>query len=208
MVCRTRAIDDAVRDAVAAGVEQVVILGAGMDTRPYRLAELRTLPVWEVDLPTTQAAKKAAVVRVLGGLPAHVRYVPADLTEEYASDALTGTGTDPGRRTLVLCEAVSMYMPAAGEILRYAGSLAPGSRFVFTYLPRAVAEDPRYAAWRRRLRWATAFEPGELARRLGQCGLRVSDDLGAEEHQERLLRPAGRRLAVFPGERIVVADKV
>lgn len=209
VVCRTRAIDDACREALATGAEQVVVLGAGMDTRPYRLAELRTLRVWEVDLPGGQRAKKAAVVRVLGALPAHVRYAPADLAKQWAGDVLAAAGADPGARTLVLCEAVSLYMPedAVEEILRYAGTLAPGSRFVLTYLPRAVADDPRYAAWGRRLRWVTSYEPADLARRLGGYGLRVLADLGAEDHQEQVLRPAGRRLAVFPGERIVIAEK-
>jgi len=210
VVCRTRAIDDACREALAPGVEQVVILGAGMDTRPYRLAELRTLKVWEVDLPRGQAAKKAAVLRVTGELPAHVRYAPADLARDKPGDVLAAAGIDPAARTLVLCEAVSLYMPAAAvaELLRYAGSLPPGSRFILTYLSRAVADDPRYATWKRRLRWVTSYEPAGIARELAACGLRVLADLGAEEHQDRIVRPAGRRLAVFAGERIVVAEKL
>ena len=150
------------------------------------------------------------MVRVTGELPAHVRYASADLTRDRAGDVLTAAGADPAARTLVLCEAVSLYMPqdAVGELLRYAGTLAAGSRFIFTYLPRAVADDPRHAGWKRRLRWVTAFDPGELGQQLSRLGLRVLADLGAEEHQERVLRPAGRRLAVFPGERIVIAEKL
>ncbi|XVV15346.1 class I SAM-dependent methyltransferase [Actinoplanes sp. CA-131856] len=201
VVCRTRVIDDACREALASGIEQVVILGAGMDTRPYRMAGMTQ--VWELDLPAVQEAKKAVVRRRLGGLPSHVRYAPIDLAGRRPGGV---ADFDPGRPVLLLCEAVTMYLPppAVEPLLAYAGSLPPGSRFVMTYMPRAVAEDPRNAAWARRLRWRSAFAPDELARHLAGHGLRVVADLGAEEYQERLLRPVGRSLTVFGGERVAV----
>ena len=55
------------------------------------------------------------------------------------------------------------------------------------------------------LHWRTAFDPPELATRLAGHGLRVRADLGAGEYQEMLLRPLGRALNVFPGERVVIA---
>ena len=200
VVCRTRAIDDECRRALAAGVARVVILGAGLDTRAYRLPAMRAARVWELDLPAVQEAKKAA----LGELPEHVTYAPVDLVRQRVGDVLA----DSGAATLVLFEAVSMYLPgdAVDRVLAYAGGLVPGSRVVLTYMPRGFLDDPRYARWARRLGWRTAFDPAELAVRLAGHGLRVLADLGAEEHQERLLRPLGRRLAVFGGERIVVAE--
>jgi O-methyltransferase involved in polyketide biosynthesis len=153
--------------------------------------------------------KKAALARVLPMPPANVGYAPVDLAEQRVGDVLAGIGADLGARTLVICEAVSLYLPggAVEQILAYAASLPPGSRFVLTYLPRAVAEDPRYARWARRLHWQTAFDPPELARRLAGHGLSVLADLGAEDYQEQLVRPLGRTLDVFAGERTVVAEK-
>jgi methyltransferase (TIGR00027 family) len=205
VVCRTRAIDDACREALASGLEQVVIVGAGMDTRPYRMPEMSAAAVWELDLPAVQQAKKAAVAQALGGPPAHVRYAPIDLAEQRVGDVCEA---DPRRPTLLLCEAVSMYLtrPAAEDVLAYAGSLAAGSRFVLTYLPRAVAEDPRHDGWARRLHWQAAFDPAELRERLAGQGFEVLADLGADDYQEQLLRPLERTLAVFPGERTVVAS--
>jgi hypothetical protein len=63
VVCRTRVIDDVCRRALADGVAQVVLLGAGMDTRAYRMPEMRAARVWELDLPTGQEAKRAAPTR-------------------------------------------------------------------------------------------------------------------------------------------------
>ncbi|WP_306204150.1 class I SAM-dependent methyltransferase [Actinoplanes sp. RD1] len=193
VVCRTRAIDDACREALADGLSQVVVLGAGMDTRPYRMP----MPdVWELDLPRVQDTKKAAVVRALGALPEHVRYAPIDLAREPVPVV-------PGQPALVLCEAVSMYLSSLEHVLAYAAALPPGSRFIFTYLPHSVFDDPRYAGWRRRLRWRTAFEPSSLTR----LGFSILDDLGGSDYQSRYLRPAGRVLDVFPGERVVIAAR-
>ncbi|XVU28157.1 class I SAM-dependent methyltransferase [Actinoplanes sp. CA-054009] len=201
VVCRTRAIDEAYREALATGISQVVILGAGMDTRPYRMPSAH---VWELDLPAVQEAKKAAVRRRLGRLPAHVRYAPIDLATQRPDGVAE---FDPGQPVLLLCEAVTMYLPpeAVETLFAYAGSLPPSSRFVLTYMPRSVAEDPRHATWARRLRWRSAFDPDELARHLAGHGLRIQADLGADDYQERFLRPIGRSLPVFDGERVAIA---
>ncbi|WP_305784094.1 SAM-dependent methyltransferase [Symbioplanes lichenis] len=191
VVCRTRAIDDACREALDTGLAHVVILGAGMDTRAYRMF---SCDVWELDLPRVQEIKKAAVVRALGALPGHVRYAPIDLARQPVP-ALTEAPV------LVLCEAVSMYLPSLEHVLAYAGSLPPGSRFIFTYLPRGVFEDPRQSGWRRRLHWQTAFEPSALS----GLGFTILADLGGSDYESLYLRPAGRSLDVFPGERVVIA---
>jgi methyltransferase (TIGR00027 family) len=61
LLCRTRYMDDVLREAAWDGVDQVVILGAGFDTRPYRMAELEGVPVFEVDHPAVQEAKRQAL---------------------------------------------------------------------------------------------------------------------------------------------------
>jgi methyltransferase (TIGR00027 family) len=205
VVCRTRVIDDECRRAVADGIRQVVIVGAGMDTRPYRLPELRQVRVWEFDLPEVQEHKKAALRRTLGELPGHVGFAPIDLRAQRVGDG-PADGSVP---TLVVCEAVSLYLPvpAVDGLLAYAGGLPPGSRLVLTYLPREVADDRRYVAWKRRLHWRTAFDPAELAGRLRSCGLTVLRDLGPADHRRDLLRPLGRDLDVFEGERITISRR-
>jgi methyltransferase (TIGR00027 family) len=173
------------------------------------MPEMRAARVWELDLPTGQEAKRAALARVLPAPPGHVTYAPIDLAGQRVAGVLAAAGADLGAPTLAICEAVSHYLPAVAvdEVLAYAGSLPAGSRFVFTYLPRSVAEDPRHARWARRLRWQSSFDPAELSMRLTGLGLTVLADLGADEHRERLLRPLGRTMDVFPGERIVIAAR-
>ncbi|GGN49373.1 methyltransferase (TIGR00027 family) [Actinoplanes campanulatus] len=207
VVCRARAVDEACRSALATGIDRVVIVGAGMDTRPYRLPEMAAARVWEFDLPAAQAAKKAALIRSLGALPGNVTYVPLDLTKPDAATVLAGAGTG---RTLLICEAVTMYVDreAVDRVLAYAGRLAAGSRLIITYLPQAEADRRENDRWSRRLGWRAAYQPAELAAHLRAHGFAVLTDIGAADHQAQLLRPQGRSLAVFPGERIAVAAYV
>jgi methyltransferase (TIGR00027 family) len=202
-VCRTRVVDDWCR---AARVAQAVILGAGLDTRPYRLAELAAVPVWEVDLPSTQGMKRAALARALGPPPANVRYLPADLNAGPPGALLATAGFDPGVPTLVLFEAVAQYLPEASvaPVLDWAGSLAPGSRLVFTYLPRRVIEQRARGA--RRYGWLSAFDPERLAAVLAGHGLVLRDDLGAADYRGRYPELAGRRLSLREIERVAVAE--
>jgi methyltransferase (TIGR00027 family) len=209
VVCRTRVIDDACRAALDDGLRQVVVLGAGMDTRAYRMPEMAAARVWELDLPVVQAEKTAALARVLPKLPDHVCHAPVDLAGPPVGDAVAAAGVDPAAPAVVLCEAVLMYLPesAADGLIRYAGGLAPGSRLILTYLPRDIQGDPRYAGWARRLGWRTAFDPAEMAALLAGHGLHVLADVGAAEHQQQILEPIGRRLTVFAGERVVIARR-
>ena len=202
VVCRTRAIDDECRSALAAGATRVVIVGAGLDTRPYRMPEMAATRVRELDLPGVQEAKKALLRSPAG----HVTYTPIDLLSPDSGEVLA-SATAEAAPTLLLCEAVTMYLPgeAVERIFAYAGSLPPGSRVILTYLARDVADRAGNSGWARRLGWRSAYHPHEVAARLTAHGLTPLRDIGAEDHRERLLRPIGRTLSVFPGERIVVA---
>jgi methyltransferase (TIGR00027 family) len=208
LACRTRAIDDACRDAVEAGCTQVVILGAGLDTRPYRLPALAGVDVWELDLPAVQEAKVASLTRALGHRPARVHYVPVDFEQTSAGGALAQAGFDAGLRTLVIWEGVSMYLPMAAveQIFAFAGSLAPGSRLVFTYVTLATLTGDRSGWFARRFRWLSGFDPASLPQHLAPHRLTVMDDVGGIEYQARYLRPLGRKLPVFDVERVAIAS--
>lgn len=75
-VCRTRFIDDATQSALSGGIGQLVILGAGLDTRPYRLPGIEKVQVFEVDLPSVQNEKKRSFKKVLGGCPITSHFYP------------------------------------------------------------------------------------------------------------------------------------
>jgi methyltransferase (TIGR00027 family) len=137
LAVRCRYMDDCLKESLASGAAQVVILGAGLDSRAYRIGELqRGARVFEVDQPATQQAKIAAVKRALGGLPGHVAYVPIDFNLEDLRKLLSA-GYDPGRKSLFLWEGVTYYLTSAAvdATLKFvAENSAPGSAIVFDYL--------------------------------------------------------------------------
>jgi len=115
-------------------VDQLVILGAGFDTRAYRVAAASRLRCFELDRPRTQAFKLSMLKRA--GLPAErANYVAADLREDDWYARLEAAGFDPRRRTFFLWEAVTMYLdrPTVEATLRRIAGTVPGSVVAFDY---------------------------------------------------------------------------
>lgn len=140
MLVRTRFIDELMERAVRGGATQVVILGAGFDTRAHRFTELlKDAVVMEIDYGATQEYKKRRVDAALGGAPANVVYAPIDFTREGLGEVLRRAGFQAGRKTYFICEGVSMYVPEDGmkETLRaIAAESAPGSALLLEYMNR------------------------------------------------------------------------
>ena len=143
---RTRHIDAVFEESLAAGANQVVILGAGLDSRAYRFGtRLAGAPVFEVDFPPTQEYKKKRVKEVLGSLPAHVRYVPIDFTKDDLKTVLEAAGYDRAKKTIFVWEGVTFYIPEAAvdATLRFvAGNSGSGSRIVFDYFLASTLKTP------------------------------------------------------------------
>lgn len=115
VLCRHRYIDDCLLAALEGPVEQVVLLGAGYDTRAYRLAhELECRPVFEVDYPATSERKATIVKRRKSELPAaDVRVVEVDFQKDVLRDRLQQAGFQRGVRTFFVWEGVAMYLTRA-----------------------------------------------------------------------------------------------
>lgn len=141
MLVRTRHLDAMLERAVRAGATQLVLLGAGFDTRAHRFVDLlKDVAVFEVDYGATQAYKQQRVDAALGGAPANLVYAPIDFTRESLADVLRRAGFSSSRRTCFICEGVSMYVPEEGmkETLRAIAAIsAPGSTLHLEYMNRA-----------------------------------------------------------------------
>jgi methyltransferase (TIGR00027 family) len=212
VLARTRVIDDAVEDALRDGARQLVILGAGYDTRAYRLSErLRRVTVFEVDFPPTQELKKARVRQVIGSIPKNVVFVAMDFTKEDLGTVLRRAGYRSGAKTLFIWEGVSFYLPAAaveGTLRFVAHNSAPGSIIVFDYeSDRAIKGDHDDRALAESMAWlAKVGEPHVFGLPIGgaqtflrQHGLAVEADRTPEELTRRYLtRKDGSKLGEAP----------
>ena len=150
-LCRYRFIDEHLLTALP-DVEQVMILGAGYDTRAYRFAtEIGPRPVYEVDLPPL-SRRKAAVVASRSDLFGHasVHRVEIDFRTQSLPSRLAGSGFSPGAPTFVAWEGVSMYLTRAAvdaTLDALASVCGPGSVLAMDFWQRAGR-----AAWLRRVR--------------------------------------------------------
>ncbi len=137
LTARCRYMDDILEECLAGGIGQLVILGAGLDSRAYRFEGLKgRVRVFEVDLPATQKVKIEKVKKILGGAPDHVTYVPIDFNTEDLGKIFSAA-YDPGRKTLFIWEGVTHYLTAAAvdQTLAFvAHNAAPGSSIVFDYM--------------------------------------------------------------------------
>lgn len=147
VLARSRYIDDLLEDCLTEGMGQLVILGAGYDSRAYRFSELRTkVKVFEVDHPATQIVKVKKVTRLLGSLPSHVVYSPVNLMRGTLDKRLLDSGYDRSLKTLFILEGVSYYLSARAmdEILAFvASNSAKGSSVVFDYFVYLSADEAR-----------------------------------------------------------------
>lgn len=156
---RTRFLDDCVRDGLAAGLNQVVLLGAGFDARGLRMTEIvaHRAKVFEVDTPYQMDRKRRALASAGVKLPAHVVYVPFDFeTTDFDGElrgALEMGGFEPGAGAMFVWEGVIGYIDDAAidQSLRFmARTGGPRSRVAFTFADEAhLGQEPMAARTKR-----------------------------------------------------------
>jgi methyltransferase (TIGR00027 family) len=210
-IARTRHFDEALLAACRAGVEQVVLLGAGYDSRPFRFVdELAKAEVFDVDHPGTQARKRAILQGAARKLPANLRFVPVDLTTDSLEAALSGSGFTLDRRTIFLWEGVSYYLPQAAveRVLQLVARCGPSSSIMFDYAIQSFIDGDhstyggqRVAQWLKKIDEPFLFglDPSQTSEFLSTCGLRLISDLGPAELERLYLGtrrggPLGRTL--------------
>jgi methyltransferase (TIGR00027 family) len=189
IAARTRLAEDALAAAVARGVRQLVVLGAGLDTYAYHGALRDRLRIFEVDHPAIQAWKRERLAAVGIALPRSLVFAPVDFEREGLPDGLAAAGFDPAQPTFFTWLGVVPYLtePAIWSTLGFIASLPGGAEVVFDYgdppelLPAALrvaheARAARVAALGEA--WVTHFDPPALHARLTALGFREIEDLG------------------------------
>jgi methyltransferase (TIGR00027 family) len=216
-VARTRFIDDAAETALRSATEQVVILGAGFDARAYRIPAMARVPaIFEVDHPSTSAAKRRIMRAALPFVASNVRFVPVDFNAEPLPAAMSAAGYDPRRLTLFIWEGVTNYLSgdAVDGTLRFCADAAEGSIVIFTYIDHRVLDAPQSFHGTKNLlatlrtageRWTFGLDPSRSADFLAQRGLVLSEDVSASDYRARCFGSAAMHMRGYEFYRIAIA---
>ncbi|MFC4910272.1 class I SAM-dependent methyltransferase [Actinomadura gamaensis] len=182
-VTRGRFVEDRI---AAAGVEQYVVLGAGLDSFAFRKTGIR---VFEVDRPETQAWKRSLVSAAGLGVPEGLEFVPVDFEAGGLTEGLRAAGFDPRRRTLVGWLGVTVYLSrdAIEAVVREVRRL--GAELVMDYMVppemrdevgRAYGEIADRAVVESGEPYRTFLTPGEAEDLVRECGFEVRSHVRME----------------------------
>jgi methyltransferase (TIGR00027 family) len=194
---RTKFIDDLLLQTIQNGVQQVLILGAGFDTRALRLDYLKNISVIEIDHPDTSKFKLEKL-KTTGQLPNNISYLQLDFNKESLDDLAQKNKIDFSKPTTIIWEGVTNYLTqeAIDNTFEFAKRFLVNSFIIFTYIHKQVLESPNSFAGTEKLfenleqneeHWTFGFLPSELPSYLQQFGLTLLDDKGAAEYREKYI---------------------
>ena len=207
MFIRTKFIDSTLDEALRNKTSQVVILGAGFDSRGYRFVDrLQNVRFLEVDYGPTQEYKKQRVKEVVGMLPKSVRYVPLDFTKDDLLTQLRKGGYSERGKSLFIWEGVTQYVPEASiksTLAFVRDHSAADSQIVFDYSlssdSRINNPHTRFAAWGEP--WIFGFPGGSAGEYVQQNGLSVVSDISMGDLEDQYTRDRGHSaLPLLPDE--------
>ena len=217
---RKRYIESIAREILTKGARQLVVIGARFDTLRLGVsAEIPVCRVIEGDHPGTQQVKRAALEEFR--LPiGHCHFVPADLSEESLTSALSQSPAyDPTEAPLFIAEGLTMYLDELKirALLSCSAAQNQPSKFLFTYMQEATPKKyhfqhtrPATLLWLalRKERFTWGIRPAALSAFLGDAGFRLQEHCTSKELRPRFLTEANHSAVLAVGENIALAAQV
>jgi methyltransferase (TIGR00027 family) len=218
IVARTRYIDEFLKAQIEEGIKQLVILGAGYDSRAYRFNQLQEgVKVFEVDQPYTQRLKLWTVGKALGSFPRKVVYVPIDFASEKLEVNLPKGGYQGKLKTLFIWEGVTMYLTAQAvdrTLAFIAGASGEGSSVVFDYLFESAldgtsglreAEKLRRNCARMREPLLFGIKDNTIEEFLSSRGFSLLENVTAKSLKDAYFKGKAQQRKIFPLQAIACA---
>lgn len=189
ITARERYIDDFLKACLSEGLDQVVILGAGFDTRAYRIPGIEKARVFEIDHPATQPVKLKRLKKVIDPLPDYVTFVPVDFNAQTLGGRLLACGYNERGKTLFIWQGVTMYLTPEGvdsTLAFIANHSGMGSAVIFDYFYTETLRDLKMKTARRITRaigerLIFGIDEGQIEPFLTRRGFRDVRNADAEE---------------------------
>lgn len=217
-IARTKYIDDLTKKAIAGGAKQVIILGAGFDTRAMRLPFLKGMPVLEIDHPNTSDYKLDVFKKNNIQSPSNISYLQIDFNKQGLLEFAIEKNIDFSIPTVIIWEGVTSYLSseAIDRTFEFFQRFATGSSVIFTYLHRLALDDSNafkgVAQMKKLLKkkeenWTFGFYPEKLSSYLQTYGLTLYEDNGAVEYRNMYMPERKSLLSGFEFHRIAFVGK-
>lgn len=215
-IARTKYIDDLLQSTIIDGVQQVIILGAGFDTRALRLTFLESVPVIEIDHPNTSNFKTATYKNHISLLSKNIKFYQIDFNKQSLEELAEQNNFDYTKPTTIIWEGVTNYLTedAIRSTFGFISNFTKNSHVIFTYIHKKILENPSSFLGGEKLladlekieeKWTFGFQPEELSNYLKSFGLIVIEDMGATEYRAKYL--ANRAENGYEFYRVAIARK-
>ena len=230
LICRTRFIDDLIEESTSAGIEQYVILGAGYDSRAYRLKLPPKLKIFEVDQPEVQGIKRLKLPKSILNRK-NIIYVSIDFNNQSLKEQLLDAGFDKSKSTIYTLEGVSQYIPkeALSSTLKELATLNANSnsKIFISYVNKLLLEDSKacfgmgYSRPEKAIKfiingakkvgepWISFYSAEEIQNLLSENGFIVIENQTLADLNSKYFAPVGRLIPedfIFKLEHFVVAN--
>jgi len=194
-LARTKYIDDLLLTSINAGAAQLIILGAGFDTRALRLNFLNSVPTTEIDHPNTSNFKIETLKKRIGELPKNITYCQIDFNKQDLEQLAEEHNFDFTKQTTIIWEGVTNYLTAdaVSKTFEFISKFPKGSHIIFTYVHKEILINPSSFLGGEKLlkdlekleeKWTFGFMPKELPSYLAQFNLTLQEDLGAKDYRK------------------------
>ena len=230
LICRTRFIDDLIEESTSAGIEQYVILGAGYDSRAYRLKLPPKLKIFEVYQPEVQEIKRLKLPKSISNRK-NIIYVSIDFNNQSLKEQLLDAGFDKSKSTIYTLEGVSQYIPkeALSSTLKELATLNANSnsKIFISYVNKLLLEDSKacfgmgYSRPEKAIKfiingakkvgepWISFYSAEEIQNLLSENGFIVIENQTLADLNSKYFAPVGRLIPedfIFKLEHFVVAN--
>ncbi|HEX8014576.1 MAG TPA: SAM-dependent methyltransferase [Flavobacterium sp.] len=197
-IARTKYIDDLLKSTITNGVKQVIILGAGFDTRALRLDFLESIPVIEIDHPNTSKFKIATYKNRIGQLPKNIEFYQIDFNKQSLEELAEQHNFDFTKPATVIWEGVTNYLTedAIKNTFEFIKKFTTNSYVIFTYVHKDILENPGSFLGGEKLltdldkleeKWTFGFKPEELSDYLKSFDMMLIEDMSAIEYRSKYL---------------------
>jgi methyltransferase (TIGR00027 family) len=219
-ISNLRLAEELVEQGLAEGIDQYLLLGAGLDSFGVRRSDLTDrLHVFELDHPVPQAVKRERILRARGSIPDNVELVPIDFETTTIARALASSSHDPSKPSTVSWLNTISYLTVEATVasLRGLGDVtAPGSRLIFNYPPdarlapeaQAALAAVRESVARKGEPFRATFDPADMQRYVADAGFMVEQHLTETDLDERFFSGRSDDLRPSVPARTIVARRV